>query len=649
MMRRRAYGDLERIELLVEVFESQGNTVRFPSIGIKFIDFGDGYTGTTSINHVYSEPGLYNITALGPIRTLGVYGYNYFGTIRQVKFFGCNSLTSLDFRKLSSATVDIDELNLDECPNITSLILAISTIKITHLDLRNFHKLKTLYLSALPSLDGTVLLNKELISCTIIGCKLNTLDVSYLDNLNDLNVSNNSLTELDVSKNLLLKDLRCYTNALADLDLQSNTLLENLYCYSNSLSSLDLSLNSELIKLECGSNRFTTLDDAGLVYLDVSYNDKIEYIKCNNNNIDYIKGLDTRISLKELYVSDTSTTNANRMNVLDLRPNINLEVLVFTLYYLDDLWLPTPDDNNSNKLRRVESGSNATINSKDLVIHNLSDVDMTTNFVVYYNIAGDYDLTKLKYGMVANYNTRSALLFYGSGHLKVSDIINRDLVYSKSYTNLGPFMFVLKVPTFEIVCEDGTIISDKKEYYKHIANVVVSEELYDYPQMCKIISPTFGKEETRELYSVVKTLACDSGMQNVWQNRGVGGLQTPFNNINFSPVFSIYVNKSAITKAKIVVKEGADFFITNAYGGYSTHDNRQRFIIENGELVGKNGASVDSKTVLENGDIEYAISAIFVVTNESYNYGGYAYVFENIYPSESDPYISKIVSFEKIE
>lgn len=628
MMRRRAYGDLERIELLVEVFASQGNAVRFPSMGIKFIDFGDGYTGTTSINHVYSEPGLYNITALGPIRTFSVYGYNYFGTIRQIKFFGCNSLTSLDLTKLSSATVEIDELNLDECPNITRLRLTISTIKITHLDLRNFHKLKTLYLRALPSLDGTVLLNKELVSCTIIGCKLNTLDVSYLDNLNDLNVSNNSLTELDVSKNLLLKDLRCYTNALADLDL---------------------SLNSELIKLDCSSNRFTTLDDAGLVYLDVSYNDKIEYIKCNNNNIDYIKGLDTRISLKELYVSDTSTTNANRMNVLDLRPNINLEVLVFTLYYLDDLWLPTPDDNNSNKLKRVESGSNATINSKDLVIHNLSDVDMTTNFVVYYNIAGDYDLTKLKYGMVAEYNLRSALLFYGSGHLKIADVINRDLVYSKSYTNTGPFMFVIDVPTFEIVCEDGTIISDKKEYYKHIANVVVSEELYDYPQMCKIISPTFGKEETRELHSVVKTLACDSGMQNVWQNRGVGGLQTPFNYINFSPVFSINVNKSAITKAKIVVKEGADFFITNAYGGYSTHDNRQRFIIENGELVGKNGASVDSKTVLENGDIEYAISAIFVVTSITYNYGRYAYVFENIYPAESDPYISKIVSFEKIE
>lgn len=89
---------------------------------------------------------------------------------------------------------------------------------------------------------------------------LTSIDVSKLQNLEDLWVSGNELTNLDVSKNTKLKSLSCEANNLAQLDISNNPELVELHCSNNPLTYLDLSNNSKLERIVSYFNQLTSLD-----------------------------------------------------------------------------------------------------------------------------------------------------------------------------------------------------------------------------------------------------------------------------------------------------------------------------------------------------------------------------------------------------
>lgn len=94
--------------------------------------------------------------------------------------------------------------------------------------------------------------------------KLTSLDVSNNPTLILLDCERNLLTSLNVSKNTVLAALVCGSNKLDELDVSENTALKELYCQANQLTSLDLSPNTALIILGCsGNNRQITVDEAG--------------------------------------------------------------------------------------------------------------------------------------------------------------------------------------------------------------------------------------------------------------------------------------------------------------------------------------------------------------------------------------------------
>lgn len=136
--------------------------------------------------------------------------------------------------------------------------------------------------------------------------------IEFFPELEDLDCSENQLTQLDVSKNPKLKRLVCYENKLTSLDVSGNTSLTELHCYTNQLTSLDLSKNTALTKLDCALNPLTSLD--------VSNNTALTYLDCNYNQLTSLD-LSQNTALTKLGCHD------NQLTSLDLSKNTALDTL----------------------------------------------------------------------------------------------------------------------------------------------------------------------------------------------------------------------------------------------------------------------------------------------------------------------------------
>ena len=658
MMRRRAYGGLERIELLVEVTEEQENQIYFSVFGSSYIDYGDGVKEkSSSPNHIYDSAGQYKIIIYGnKISTVNTYNINCRGGIKEIKFYNCLNLKTLIFdHAYSYFTLDISDIDLSECVNLENLHICAS--KLENIDLTRLEKLKIVTLASNSNLTNIRMpISSQITSIDIrSNTSLSDLDLSKATICKTINVQSNALENLTLPKTETVTSLNCANNKLTALEVSDYINLSTLTCGNNQITELDVSNNTELKTLYCNDNPFVS--ETENVSLDLTNNLLLENLQCQKCNLTEIINIENLVNLKKLYIAyfDYNRPNqVNRIQSLDLRLLSNLTNLYIGLQSLTELWLPNPDEDNHSNIKIIESVNNSSASAVPITIHNLSGVKMECDLTLYNHILqGDYDLSNIDYYDIGTNKTNFSIVsIQATGNLKVKDYINRDWIYNKNTVNGAPPCFIFKANTFEIVCEDGSIITDKAEYYRHLAEVVAAEELYDYPQHNKIESPVYALNETREMYDSHKVLLCDSGDQNSWQNRysqtGIG-VVTNISNIVWKQSFYVSVDNDIINNFKLVIKEGADFYITSAYGGYFAHDTRQRFVMENGELIGKNGATVNSKTVLENGDIEYNISANFVASALTNRYAKYAYLYENIYPSESDQYISKIVTFEKIE
>lgn len=156
------------------------------------------------------------------------------------------------------------------------------------------------YVEKIIDTDHSGTLSQEERNATVIyvlGMGIKDLTgIEFFPKLEDLDCSENQLTQLDVSKNPNLKRLVCYENKLTSLDVSGNTSLTELYCYTNQLTSLNLGENANLDILNCVVNRLTSLDLSGnanltrlacssnlLTSLDVSNNPNLILLDCERN------------------------------------------------------------------------------------------------------------------------------------------------------------------------------------------------------------------------------------------------------------------------------------------------------------------------------------------------------------------------------
>lgn len=181
------------------------------------------------------------------------------------------------------------------------------------------------YVEKIIDTDHSGTLSQEERNATVIyvlGMGIKDLTgIEFFPELENLDCSENQLTQLDVSKNPKLERLVCYENKLTSLDVSGNTSLTELHCYTNQLTSLNLGENANLDILNCVVNRLTSLDLSGnanltrlacssnlLTSLDVSNNPNLILLDCERNLL-------TSLNVSKNTELDTLDCSGNKLSL----------------------------------------------------------------------------------------------------------------------------------------------------------------------------------------------------------------------------------------------------------------------------------------------------------------------------------------------
>lgn len=177
------------------------------------------------------------------------------------------------------------------------------------------------------------------------------IDCSNFTYLSYLDLYGNSLTSINLDNDSALTYLNCSYNNLSasGLDLTDCVSLIELYCDSCGLTTINLSNLTELQSLSCSFNN--------LIALDVSFNQKLNYISCLYNYLDFyndsslLSQFDNMRTTNNAYVnyypqliSEDSVINSQEIQLLE-----NFAKFENNNEYLD--WL----DNDGNvSLRKLQ-------------------------------------------------------------------------------------------------------------------------------------------------------------------------------------------------------------------------------------------------------------------------------------------------------
>ncbi len=219
------------------------------------------------------------------------------------------------------------------------------------------------YVSTYDTNKDDVLSDAEIAAVKEINCGNKGIEslkgIEYFTALEELDCSENELSEIDLSKNVALKVLDCGDNELTSLDVSKNAALEDLACPRNQIASLDLSFNAELLDLYTDGNLLGSLD--------LSHNLKLEWLACGNNQL---KELDVTAltKLEGLFCDDNELTSldvtknealellgcdGNQLTSLDVSKNTALEDLACSNNLLTELNL-----DNNEELTFLDCGGN---------------------------------------------------------------------------------------------------------------------------------------------------------------------------------------------------------------------------------------------------------------------------------------------------
>ena len=140
--------------------------------------------------------------------------------------------------------------------------------------------------------------------------------------LENLNFSNNVVSELDLSSNTNLLSLDCSNNALTDLNVESNTVLTTINAASNAIISLNLNENTNLTGLNISNNGFTSFTPSEVLSLQVLNCDANQIIELNFQQNQSLTSISCQSNLLET-LNIRNGQNAILSN-LDAQNNPNL-------------------------------------------------------------------------------------------------------------------------------------------------------------------------------------------------------------------------------------------------------------------------------------------------------------------------------------
>lgn len=216
--------------------------------------------------------------------------------------------------------------------------------------------------------DIILLKNSNLVSLSIEGTDISSLDLSACTNLKYLNISKTKIQTLNTESASNLLELNAYAaSALTNIDVTKNVRLERLDIGYSLVSTVNVSQNPLLDFLDIGALHLSSIDitkNPALTFirayqndiktLDISNNTKLKWIDVNDSA--YLESFDVihLADLRELHIRDTLITS------LDLSQNLKLEAL-----NMDSMQLSAIDLSHNTELVTLWAG-NGNLNSLDV-------------------------------------------------------------------------------------------------------------------------------------------------------------------------------------------------------------------------------------------------------------------------------------------
>lgn len=152
--------------------------------------------------------------------------------------------------------------------------------------------------------------------------------IEYFVALEELDCSENTLTQLDLRKNKSLKKLNCAYNQIDQLDVSENIVLEELYCDGNPIVSLDVSNHTAL--------KLLGIERTGIERLNVKNNSLLQFVWHDeadlgswqpNVQIDAVNFPD------EVFREDVKAVDADKNDILTI--DEIMQVTTFDFYPVD--------------------------------------------------------------------------------------------------------------------------------------------------------------------------------------------------------------------------------------------------------------------------------------------------------------------------
>ena len=183
--------------------------------------------------------------------------------------------------------------------------------------------------------------------------QLNELILSPLSSLASFDCSNNMLTSVDLSSSTDINFININNNFFSAIDINHMVNLTSLFCRNNLIPELDLSSSQMIAELDCAFNLLTALDCSGLSSLafleiegnplgaiDLSNCSSLTEIMINSNSLETLDVIGCT-SLGGLFLFDARITELDLSTLPDLQ---NLELIsceeLRIIYFKNG----TPDD-----------------------------------------------------------------------------------------------------------------------------------------------------------------------------------------------------------------------------------------------------------------------------------------------------------------
>merc|ERR1711966_586523 len=255
--------------------------------------------------------------------------------------------------------------------NTALITLTVSGNQLTTINVTQNNALEQLNLdsnSGLTSIDLTQ--TPSLTSLSARDCNLNSVKTNNANTaLEILTVSGNQLETIDVTQNTALKTLILHGNLLTTIDVTQCTALQVLAVSGNRLTTINVTKNTALTYLYLGL--FRSNGDL-LTTIDVTKNTALKTLEVDNNLLTYID-VTKNTALETLVISD------NAFSSIDVTQNIALISLNL----------------HGNQLTTIDVTKNTALKTLEVASNQLTYIDVTKNTALETLYIGDNNLIGL--------------------------------------------------------------------------------------------------------------------------------------------------------------------------------------------------------------------------------------------------------------